>query len=98
MLTVEGLGCRRRKTTSSSRGSKGLRCCEGLNLDRFDGSTPSVRLSCRFSLSFKGMMELHNNLQKRFKFTLFERPDELERVAVLVEKRNLVEHNRGVVN
>lgn len=49
-------------------------------------------------LSYEGMTALHAILEKELSFSLFEVPLELERAVLLVEKRNLVAHARGVVN
>jgi hypothetical protein len=47
------------------------------------------------ALSFKGLVELNDDLVKKLDFQLFMSSDGFERARVLVEKRNLVIHNRG---
>jgi len=49
-------------------------------------------------LSFKGLKELAEYLSAKHGFVLFEQAADLERAAILVEKRNLLAHNRGYVN
>lgn len=49
-------------------------------------------------LSYKGIRKLDEYLQKRMKFCLFVTADDLEVAARIMEKRNLVVHNRGSVN
>lgn len=50
------------------------------------------------NLSFNGLRDLQRELKLSLNFTLFEDEIELERAAVIVEKRNLLAHNRGIVN
>jgi hypothetical protein len=49
-------------------------------------------------LSLQGMKALHSDLAKTLSFRLFELDSDLDRAAILVERRNLVTHNRGYVN
>jgi hypothetical protein len=49
-------------------------------------------------LSFNGFMDLHDDLNGKFGFRLFQSPKSLGHAASLVEKRNLIAHNRGIVN
>ena len=50
------------------------------------------------TLSSKGLTELSDDLSRKHGLDLFEDARERARAAVLVEKRNLVTHNRGLVN
>ena len=49
-------------------------------------------------LSYQGMRELSTFLSKRFDFGLFTEPNELEQAIQIVQARNLIVHNRGIVN
>ena len=49
-------------------------------------------------LAMIGVRELARSLQKMFGFAIFETDYEVEAIAEFVEIRNLVVHNRGVVN
>ena len=49
-------------------------------------------------LSFKGMRELNKHMQSQYSFSLFDEETDLERASFLIEKRNLVTHNRSIVN
>lgn len=49
-------------------------------------------------LSYKGMQDLRSYLNERLNFDLFPDPDCLSRAVRIVETRNLITHNRGVVN
>jgi hypothetical protein len=49
-------------------------------------------------LSFKGMKDLHEDLHIKIGFDLFPNQEHLRRSMVLIEKRNLTIHNRGIVN
>lgn len=50
------------------------------------------------ALSYQGMRELRGTLLKELGFDLFPRPDRLRRAVLIIEDRNLITHNRGVVN
>jgi len=50
------------------------------------------------ALSFKGLRDLNDDLEKRYALSLFPISANLERAVILVEKRNLIAHNRGIVN
>ena len=49
-------------------------------------------------LSYKGMCELQSYVERRMGFPLFESNDELKRAIHLIEHRNVIAHNRGVVS
>ena len=49
-------------------------------------------------LSYKGMADLSEYLSERLAFDLFPNPDGLEQASRIVELRNLIVHNRGIVN
>ena len=49
-------------------------------------------------LSYNGLRKLDCELTKRTSFCLFQDPDDLAIAAAIMEKRNLVVHNRGIVN
>jgi hypothetical protein len=49
-------------------------------------------------LSYQGMRDLAQYLSKRLNFELFQEQDALERAILLVEMRNAIVHNRGIVN
>lgn len=49
-------------------------------------------------LSFKGIRALADYLSDRLAFDLFDSQDDLQRAVRIVEIRNLIAHNRGVVN
>jgi hypothetical protein len=49
-------------------------------------------------LSYKGLRDLSDYIEAQMKFSLFEKPDELAHAALLVEYRNLLVHNRGIVS
>jgi len=49
-------------------------------------------------LSMKGLGDLNAYLEKQLGFPLFDDPDELAFCVLTVEKRNLIVHNRGVIN
>lgn len=49
-------------------------------------------------LSYLGLERLSNHLYKRLGFSLFELTDALTRAVRIVELRNLITHNRGVLN
>lgn len=49
-------------------------------------------------LAYQGMRDLAKDLSKRIGFELFERAEDLERAVRIIEVRNLVVHNRGIVN
>lgn len=50
------------------------------------------------SLSYRGMSDLASHLSERFGLQIFEGSQALENAVRIVEVRNLVVHNRGVVN
>jgi hypothetical protein len=50
------------------------------------------------SLSFKGLVDLCEYLEQKHGVVFFEKPEDLKRAAILVEKRNLIAHNRGIAN
>lgn len=50
------------------------------------------------SLAYKGMMDIHKFLSEKLGFSLFPREDDLSRAIILNEIRNLIVHNRAVVN
>lgn len=49
-------------------------------------------------LSFQGMVDLHEDLDKKYGFKLYPDSENLQRASIAIEKRNLVAHNRGIVN
>jgi len=49
-------------------------------------------------LAYAGLRELQENLETTLGFQLFTSEEELEQAVMLVEGRNIVVHNRGVVN
>jgi hypothetical protein len=49
-------------------------------------------------LSYQGMSELAKDLKDKLGFELFSHEAQLERTVLIVELRNLLIHNRGVVN
>ena len=49
-------------------------------------------------LSYQGMKELLDFCLKRLKFPLFREQDDLTKAIALVETRNIIVHNRGLVN
>jgi hypothetical protein len=49
-------------------------------------------------LAYKGMRDLAADLSSRHHFRLFETDSDLSRAAYIIECRNSVVHNRGVVN
>lgn len=50
------------------------------------------------ALLFKGMGALNDEVEKKYGFALFEDNPSLSTAVVMVEKRNLITHNRGRVN
>ncbi|HZS45957.1 MAG TPA: hypothetical protein VFC63_12710 [Blastocatellia bacterium] len=50
------------------------------------------------NLSFNGMYDLWRDIKKKLNFNLFETEDEYKFATEIVEIRNLVVHNRGIVN
>jgi hypothetical protein len=49
-------------------------------------------------LAYAGMRELADRLDDQLGFQLFETEDELRRAIEFIEARNLIVHNRGIVN
>ena len=49
-------------------------------------------------LSYQGMRSLSEALSKRMGLTLFERPADMDRAVLLIEIRNIISHNRGIIN
>jgi len=49
-------------------------------------------------LSYQGMRDLSTYLTERLGFDLFPKPESLERAVRIIETRNLIVHNRGIVN
>lgn len=49
-------------------------------------------------LSYQGMRELSKYLEEKLGFPLFKKAQQLQRAFQIVELRNLIVHNRGVVN
>ena len=49
-------------------------------------------------LSYQGMKELLDFCSTRLKFPLFKEQDDLIKAILLVETRNIIVHNRGLVN
>lgn len=49
-------------------------------------------------LAYLGLDDLSNELEKRFGLVLFELDEQRDRAVIDVERRNLIVHNRGVVN
>jgi hypothetical protein len=49
-------------------------------------------------LAYAGLATVAQELEGELGFSLFERSDELERAVQIVEARNLIVHNRGIVN
>lgn len=50
------------------------------------------------ALSYQGMVELVESLRERLGLALFANRNDLDRAVRIVETRNLIVHNRGVVN
>jgi len=50
------------------------------------------------ALSFKGLTDLSEEVSKKHGVVLFATAGELASAAILVEKRNLIAHNRAIVN
>jgi len=51
-----------------------------------------------FDLSNKGFRVLAKELEEKYGFTIYRNQDHLENIVELVEIRNLIVHNRGIVN
>lgn len=49
-------------------------------------------------LSYQGMRDLSAYLSDRLGFELFPKPESLERAVRIIESRNIIVHNRGLVN
>ena len=49
-------------------------------------------------LSYQGMRDLQKDLTERLGFDLFLSPEDLSHAVRLIEDRNLIVHNRGIVN
>jgi|SRR5208337_2359712 len=49
-------------------------------------------------LSYQGMKELLDFCSNRLKFPLFKEQDDLIKAILLIETRNIIVHNRGLVN
>lgn len=49
-------------------------------------------------LSYQGMRELLDFFSNRLKFPLFKEQDDLTKAIILIEVRNIIVHNRGLVN
>jgi hypothetical protein len=49
-------------------------------------------------LSYRGMSELSEYLSQELGFCLFEKPDDLSRAVLIVETRNLIVHNRAIID
>jgi hypothetical protein len=49
-------------------------------------------------LSFKGMRDLAKYLDSRLKFALFKNDDDLLTAVKIIEDRNILIHNRGIIN
>lgn len=49
-------------------------------------------------LSYQGMRELSGELEKRIGFKLFEQSHDLDRAIGIIEMRNLIAHNRAIIN
>lgn len=49
-------------------------------------------------LSYQGMRDLSAYLSERLGFELFPQAEDLERAVRIIESRNLIVHNRGIVN
>jgi len=49
-------------------------------------------------LAYLGMRELEDDLQQRLGFSLFTTPGDLEAAVTLIETRNVIVHNRGIVS
>jgi hypothetical protein len=49
-------------------------------------------------LAYAGLRELHENLEGSLGFSLFLDSEALDRAITLVEGRNIIVHNRGIVN
>jgi len=50
------------------------------------------------ALSFKGLRELSEDLEEKYGVMIFSKAEDLDRAAILVEQRNLIVHNQGIVN
>lgn len=50
------------------------------------------------ALSYKGMVTLNKYMSDKLAFPLFEESEKLETAARIVDTRNLIVHNRGIVN
>src|SRR5260221_6988835 len=49
-------------------------------------------------LSYQGMRDLQKDLSEKLSFELFPSPESLVRAVRVIEIRNLLVHNRGIVN
>jgi hypothetical protein len=49
-------------------------------------------------LSYQGMRELASYLSERLGFDLVQKPEDLEHAIWIIEARNIIVHNRGIVN
>ncbi|HDY86853.1 MAG TPA: hypothetical protein ENH82_01920 [bacterium] len=49
-------------------------------------------------LSYQGMCDLTEYLSARLSFKLFPKQDDLEHAVKIIESRNIIVHNRGIIN
>ena len=68
---------------------------ENETMDDLIGALADKRVN---DLAYKGMRELSSYLSDRLGLRLFDSPGDLERAAEIIEIRNLIVHNRGIIN
>ena len=65
------------------------------NMDSLIGHIAEKRVN---QLSYQGMKSLSNYFFEKLGFNLFESEDDLQRAICLIEIRNIITHNRAVIN
>jgi len=65
------------------------------NLEELLGAITEKKV---LEISFKGLMDLDKYISKHLGFPLIDNENDLKRAAVIIERRNLFTHNRGIIN
>ena len=87
-----------RNNPHALRSGEQVRVDEVLRHDTMDSFVDFLVERKVHQLSYQGMQTLHSTLERELAFSLFEVPAELKHAVLLIEKRNLLTHARGVVN
>ena len=87
-----------RTKPETMRSNEEVRLDVVLQHDNMEALVSSLAERRVYQLSYRGMRELSQYLSKRLRFNLFEEADTLKEAIRIIELRNIIVHNRAVVN